>query len=42
MPLNSIYKNHYVAIIGGSIYGSEATNILTQRGTKVVVFDMNK
>lgn len=41
MPLKSIYKNHYVAIIGGSISGSEAANILAQSGIKVVVFDMN-
>ncbi|MCF6180935.1 FAD-dependent oxidoreductase [Lutibacter sp.] len=41
MPSKSIYKNHYVAIIGGSISGSEAANILAQSGIKVVVFDMN-
>jgi len=42
MSLNPSYKNHYVAIIGGSISGSEAANILAQNGIKVVVFDMNK
>ena len=42
MSLNSSYKNHYVAIIGGSISGSEAANILAQNGIKAVVFDMNK
>ncbi len=42
MPLNNSYKNHYVAIIGGSISGSEASNILAKNGIKIVVFDMNK
>ncbi len=36
------YKKHYVAIIGGSISGSEAANLLAESGFRVVVFDMNK
>lgn len=42
--MNSItaYKKHYVAIIGGSISGSEAANILAENGFRVVVFEMNK
>ena len=35
------YKKHYVAVIGGSISGSEAANLLAQNGFRVVVFDMN-
>lgn len=35
------YKTHYIAIIGGSISGSEAANLLAKSGFKVVVFDMN-
>jgi len=42
MNLNDEYKRHYVAVIGGSISGSEAANLLAQRGFRVVVFDMNK
>lgn len=34
------YKKHYVAVIGGSISGSEAASILAQKGFRVVVFDM--
>jgi ferredoxin--NADP+ reductase len=33
---------HYIAIIGGSIAGSEAAILLAQKGFKIVVFDMNK
>ena len=36
------YKKHYIAVIGGSISGSEAANLLAKTGFKVVVFDMNK
>ncbi len=36
------FKKHYVAIIGGSISGSEAANILAKNGFRVVVFEMNK
>lgn len=42
MEVNEQFKNHYIAIIGGSISGSEAANMLAQNGFKVVVFDMNK
>ncbi len=42
MNLNEEYKRHYIAVIGGSISGSEAANLLAQNGFKVVVFDMNK
>jgi NADPH-dependent glutamate synthase beta subunit-like oxidoreductase len=35
-------KNHYVAIIGGSVAGSEAASILAEKGYKVVVFDQNE
>lgn len=34
-------KKHYVAIIGGSISGSEAAYILAEKGYRVVVFEMN-
>ena len=34
-------KKHYIAIIGGSISGSEAALILAEKGYKVVVFEMN-
>ena len=37
-----VYKKHYIAVIGGSISGSEAANLLAQNGFKVVVFEMNK
>ncbi|MBI9042072.1 FAD-dependent oxidoreductase [Lutibacter sp.] len=36
------FNNHYIAIIGGSISGSEAANMLAQNGFRVVVFEMNK
>ncbi len=36
------FKKHYIAVIGGSISGSEAANLLAKSGFKVVVFDMNK
>lgn len=35
-------KKHYVAIIGGSVSGSEAASMLAQKGYKVVVFDQNE
>lgn len=35
------FKRHYVAVIGGSISGSEAANLLAKNGFRVVVFDMN-
>jgi len=41
MNLNEEYKKHYVAVIGGSISGSEAASLLAQNGFRVVVFDMN-
>ncbi len=34
-------KNHYIAVIGGSIAGSEAAFILAEKGFRVVVFEMN-
>lgn len=36
------FKKHYIAIIGGSIAGSEAASLLAKNGFRVVVFDMNK
>ena len=41
MSLNEASRKHYVAVIGGSISGSEAANILSEHGFRVVVFDMN-
>ena len=41
MDLNKTSKKHYVAIIGGSISGSEAASLLVEKGFKVVVFEMN-
>ncbi|MDO9261893.1 MAG: hypothetical protein Q7U08_08130, partial [Flavobacteriaceae bacterium] len=35
------YK-HFIAVIGGSVSGSEAVNLLTEQNFRVVVFDMNK
>jgi NADPH-dependent glutamate synthase beta subunit-like oxidoreductase len=35
------HKKHYIAVIGGSISGSEAANLLAQNGFRVVVFEMN-
>jgi NADPH-dependent glutamate synthase beta subunit-like oxidoreductase len=34
-------KKHYIAVIGGSISGSEAANVLASKGFRVVVFEMN-
>lgn len=34
-------KKHYIAVIGGSISGSEAAFILAEKGYRVVVFEMN-
>jgi len=42
MKSNEIYQKHYIAVIGGSISGSEAASLLAQNGFRVVVFDMNK
>ena len=42
MNSNEIYQKHYIAVIGGSIAGSEAASLLAQNGFRVVVFDMNK
>ena len=42
MSENLIFKKHSVAVIGGSISGSEAANLLAENGFKVVVFEMNK
>lgn len=35
------HKKHYIAVIGGSISGSEAANLLAQSGFRIVVFEMN-
>lgn len=35
------HKKHYIAVIGGSISGSEAANLLAKSGFRVVVFEMN-
>lgn len=42
MKNNGTFKNHYIAVIGGSISGSEAASLLVQNGFRVVVFEMNK
>ena len=39
--IDNSYKRHYIAIIGGSISGSEAAFILAEKGYRVVVFEMN-
>lgn len=39
--IDSNSKKHYIAIIGGSISGSEAAFILAEKGYRVVVFEMN-
>ena len=36
------YNKHFIAIIGGSVAGSEAAYILAQKGFRVVVFDQKK
>ena len=41
MKLSVDYKKHYVAVIGGSVAGSEAASLLAKNGFRVVVFDMN-
>lgn len=41
MVLNEASRKHYVAVIGGSISGSEAASLLAQNGFRVIVFDMN-
>lgn len=35
------FEKHYIAVIGGSISGSEAAYILAEKGFRVVVFEMN-
>tara|TARA_R110001592_G_scaffold345530_1_gene637478 strand:- start:445 stop:1836 length:1392 start_codon:yes stop_codon:yes gene_type:complete len=40
--VNQIHKKHYIAVIGGSVAGSEAASLLALNGFKVVVFDMNR
>ena len=35
------HKRHYIAVIGGSISGSEAANLLAKSGFRIVVFEMN-
>lgn len=40
--IDSHSKKHYIAIIGGSISGSEAAFILAEKGYRVVVFEMNE
>jgi NADPH-dependent glutamate synthase beta subunit-like oxidoreductase len=35
------YGHHFVAVIGGSVAGSEAADQLARRGFRVVVFDQN-
>ncbi len=42
MSINEEFRKHYVAVIGGSISGSEAASLLAQNGFRVVVFDMNR
>ena len=42
MENEEIYQKHYIAVIGGSIAGSETASILAGNGFRVVVFDMNK
>jgi len=42
MSDKEVFKKHYVAVIGGSISGSEAANLLAENGFRVVVFEMNK
>ena len=39
---NGTFKKHYIAVIGGSISGSEAASLLAKNGFRVVVFEMNK
>lgn len=39
--IESNSKKHYIAIIGGSISGSEAAYLLAEKGYRVVVFEMN-
>lgn len=39
---NDINSKHYIAVIGGSVSGSEAVDLLTEQNFNVVVFDMNK
>ena len=39
--IDSNSKKHYIAIIGGSISGSEAAFILAEKGYRLVVFEMN-
>ncbi len=34
-------KKHFIAVVGGSISGSEAAGVLASKGFKVVVFEMN-
>ena len=41
MKLSESHRKHYVALIGGSISGSEAADILSKNGFRVVVFEMN-
>ncbi len=41
MHINKSHYKQYIAVIGGSISGSEAANILANSGFKVVVFEMN-
>ena len=41
MNLSVDYKKHYVAVIGGSVAGSEAASLLAKNGFRVAVFDMN-
>ncbi|MBT8394370.1 MAG: FAD-dependent oxidoreductase [Bacteroidia bacterium] len=35
------HKKHYIAVIGGSISGSVAANLLANSGFRIVVFEMN-
>jgi len=34
-------KSHYVAVVGSAVSGSEAANLLADKGVRVVVFDQN-
>jgi len=38
---NSQKRSHYVAVVGGSVSGSEAASMLADKGVRVVVIDQN-
>lgn len=39
---NEINNKHFIAVIGGSVSGSEAVSLLTEQNFRVVVFEMNE